>query len=518
MATIRQPEVTAQIIADSVSPGVTEEKLLVVGTMISGTATAGDLQTNIGIAGEEDALFGAQSPIAAVLRRTRLVNKATRIDAIGLETAGGGAAAAGNITFTGTATAAGTITVYVGSKRFNVYTIAVAIGDTATVVGDALVTAMTADANAVATAVNTTGSVALTAATTGVVGNDYGIRFEGSAVGITVATTAFSGGSGIPVLTTALDVVGSDRYQGIVWEYTSDISTVRDFLDARFNTSNNVLDGRAFMSISDTYANHLVTLAAQNSHEVCILTDRLISKTNHKGASLLDLASVKAGEFAAIRALRRTEDAALGQFVIARNAGDSFGGIHTNSKPYFNTPFVYLDVPDGADSFTDQEIEDLLAAGGFVAGPNMARTGVITGEVVTTYKTNAAGSPDPTFTFLNYVDTATAAREFIANNTRARYAQYRASSGALQPDIDNANEASVKAFVIEQYADLGDEGLVNIGVGTINGVATDFDQAFRDSLTVVLNPVTGRFSINCKLFIVTQFRAALFGLVIAFEV
>lgn len=515
---ISQPEVTASLRAAGVTVGLTPEKLLIVGQMTSGTATSGALVQNIGSDKAEDGLFGEDSPIAAAIRRARRRNGVTQIDAIALADNGSGVDAVGACVFGGTATAAGTLNVYIGSKKFNDYEIPVAIGDSATDIGDALVAALTADGKSLVTGINTTGTVALTAKTAGTFGNTIGIKIEGSVAGITSSVTAMTGGATDPVLTGVFDVLGNARYQGIVWQFHADIDELKDFLDPRFNVSNDVLDGRGFLSITDTYANHLSSLATENSHEVCINVDKLISTDNHKGPAILELPFVKAAEFAAIRALRRTDDAVLGGLVISRSFNDSFGGPWQNSKPYFNTPFPDLELPDVGTSFTNVEVENLLDAGGWVIDANRAFTAVIAGEVVTTYKTDSAGNPDPTFGFLNYVDTSTAAREYIVNNTRAKYPQYRATSGALIDGVDSANEASVATFVAELYGNLGELGLVNTGVGSIDGEAIDFDKLFRENLTVSLNPVTGRFSISAKLFIVVQFRGAIYDLAIAFEV
>lgn len=515
---ISQPEVTASLRAAGVTVGLTPEKLLIVGQQNGGSAVSGALTQNIGSDGAEDTLFGADSPLAAAIRRARRRNGETQIDAIGLDDAGGGTDATGACVFTGTATEDGTICVFVGSKKFNEYEIAVASGDTATDIGDALVTALTADTEAWVTGVNTTGSVALTAKNAGTFGNTIGLKVEGTVAGVTTALTAMSGGATDPTLTGVFDVIGNNRYQGIVWQFEQDLSELTDFLDPRFNVSNDVLDGRGFVSITDTYANHLITLAAENSHELSINVDKLIDESTHRGPAILEIPFVKAAEFAAIRALRRTDDAVLGSLVISRSTLDSFGGPWQNSKPYFNTPFPDLELPDVGDSFTNTEVENLLDAGGWVIDANRAFTAVIAGEVVTTYKTDSAGNPDPTFGFLNYVDTATAAREYIVNNTRAKFPQYRATSGALIPGVDSANEASVASYVAELYGNLGDLGLVNTGVGSIDGEAIDFDKLFRENLTVSLNPVTGRFTIGCKLYIVVQFRGAIYDLAVAFEV
>lgn len=515
---IALPNITATIRAAGVTAGLTPEKLLIVGSMLSGSATSGALVSNILADGAEDDLFGAASPVAAAIRRARRRNGVTQIDAIGVADNGSATSAAGAVVFTGTATAAGTVTVYVGSKKYNKYELAIAVGDTATVIGGKLVTAITADARALVTAVNTTGSVALTAKNGGTVGNTIGVKYVGVVAGVSTALTAMSGGATDPVLVGVLDVVGATRYQGIVWQFTNDLDEVADFLAPRFNASNNVLDGRAFAAITDTYSNHLATLGALNSRDLCVQASLAVNDATHKGPAILELPFVQAAEFAAVRALRRTDGAQLGGVVISRASRDSTGGPWTNSKPYFNTPLADLELPDAAHTFTDVEVAGLKAAGGYVLDANRARTAVIAGEVVTTYKTDAAGNPDPTFTYLNYVDTATAVREYIVNNTRAQYPQYRATGGALPSGVDAANEASVATFVTQLYAALGDLALVNTGTGTIEGEAVDYDKLFRENLIVTLNPVTGKFAVSARTYPVVQLRGVTFDLPIAFEV
>lgn len=518
MPPIALPEVTASIRAAGTTAGLTPEKLLFVGQLNGGSAVSGVLQENILTTAAADALFGVDSPISAAIRRGRRRNTETQFDAIGLADNGSGVDAAGAIVITGPATEAGTLVFYVGSKKFNVYSIAIADEDTATDIGDAIEAAIIADANAFVVPVNTAGTVVLTAKNAGTFGNTIGLKSTGTVGGVTVAITVMSSGATDPVLTGVLDVLGDERYQGIVWQFQTDFTEIVDFLDPRFNPTNNVLDGRAFSSVTDTHSNHLTALASLNSKDLYYNADQLIDETDHRGPALLEIPFVKAAEFAAIRALRRTDQAVLGDLVIARSTADAFGGIHTNSKPYFNTPFPDLLVPDVGDSFTDIEITQLKDAGAWVIDANRPFSTVIAGEVVSTYLTDGAGNPDPTFTFLNYVDTATAAREYIVNNTRAKYPQFRAASGALIPGVDSANEASLAAFVSELNADLGDLAMVNTGVGTIDGVQVDFDKLFRENLTVTLNPVNGKFTVGAKLFIIVQLRGVIYDFAIAFEI
>ena len=408
--------------------------------------------------------------------------------------------------------------MYTGSKKFDAHTIAVTSGDSVTVIGDALEAAIIALSTSMVVPVNTAGAVALTAKNAGTFGNTIGLKVEGAVAGVTVAVTAMSSGATDPVLTGVLDVVGNQRYQGILWQFDNDLTELTDFLDPRFNVTNNVLDGVGFVGRTDTFANLLVTLGAENSQSLSMSVDRLIDRADHRGPAVLDIPFVKAAEFVGTRGLRRTDDASLGGLVIARSPLDSLGGPHMNSKPYFNTPFPDLLTPDVGDSFTDVEIGQLEDAGGWVIDANRAYTSVIAGQVKTTYKTDAAANPDPTFGFLNYVDTSTASREFIVNNTRSQFPQFRATAGALLNNVDSANEASIASFVSELYGKLGDLALVNTGVGTVDGESVDFDKLFRENLSVNLNTVTGKFFVSAKLFIVIQLRGVIYDLAIAFEV
>lgn len=512
---LANPNVTASLRAAGVTAGLTPEKLLIVAQMTTGTATAGQLYENILNDGAEDALFGANAPVAHCVRRARRRNDVTQIDVIPL--GAGTTAATGQFAISGTATETETLKFYVGSKKFGEYKIAVTSGDTAATVATALAAAIQADTDALCSASASSGNVTITCDTAGTFGNTIGLKTDGSVAGISVTVTGMASGAGDPSLTGVFDVIGNQRYQGYVWQFQEEIDTVKDFLDGRFNVANNILDGVAFVGKTDTQANHLTELNALNSKSLSYNVDKLISGTDGVHPAVFDVPVLKVAEFAAIRALRRTDESVLGDLVISRSQNDSFGGAHMNSKPYFNTPFPDLKTPDVGDSFTDTEIAQLLAAGGWVIDANRPFTSVIAGEVVTTYKTDAAGNPDPSFGYLNYVDTSSAAREYIVNNTRAKFPQYRATGGALIQNVDSANEASVAAYVTELNADLGALALVNTGVGSVEGKQVDYDKAFADNLTVSLNPVTGKFTVSCTLYIVVQLRGVTYDLPVAFE-
>ncbi len=498
---VSQPDVTVNIVPATTDIANLPQRILFVGQKTSaGSAVAGALVENILNDNSEDALFGARSMLAGMIRDAKALNKVTIMDAIALDDDGAGVAAAGAVVFSGTATAAGTLKVTIGSRTNHSYDIAVANGATATSLGALLVAAMAADTQCPASGINTAGSVAVTASNKGLVGNLMGLRVEGTVAGITTSITIMAAGATDPTLTNVFSVVGDKRYQTVVWPYTA-TTVLLSFLDARFNVSNNVLDGVGVMSRADSLANHLTALGSLNSQSLVRHCDKTVSETSYKGPAILELEQSKAAQVASIRGLRRTDGANISQFVITRNGAlDSFGGPALSSKPYFNTPMPNLPIISTGKGWQGTESEQLKTAGGFVMGNNTAGNSIIIDELVTTYKTDSASNADLTFKYLNYVDTASAGREYFYNNLKSQYAQSRLTEGDLVPGRDMANANSIAAFCTKLYSDLSGPDYVLTQAGE---TALQF---FNDRLSVSLNLLTGTVTILMSVPIVTQLR------------
>lgn len=501
MTMVSQPDVTVNIIAANTTVSNTAQKVLFVGQKVAaGTATSGELNEAIQNDGSWDTLFGANSQLAGMIRTARDLNKVTQFDAIALDDASG-TPASGSFAITGTATEVGTLTFVVGSKVDYAFAIPVASGATAASLGALLEAAILANTECPVTASDTTGTVTLTADNDGSIGNKIPLQLIGSVAGISVTTTAMSSGATDPTLTSVLDVIGDERYQTIVWPYSSDIATVKTFLDARFNVTNAVLDGIAVIPMVDTYANLVSTADALNSQSIVLLGDEVQSSTNHKGASKVEMAHIKAAQFAAERSLRLTQDANIAQLVLSSNGAlDSFGGPALASKPYFNTLLPNLPLTDTGKGFDRTEIEGLLTSGVTIFGNNRANNSSIMGEVVTTYKTDSAGNPDASFKFLNYVDTASNAREYFWNNLKKRFAQSRLTEGDVIRGRDMANAQVIEAYLTDLYADLAGPDYVLLQAGETAL------QYFNDNISVTLDLSLGKATVQMIVPIVTQLR------------
>jgi phage tail sheath gpL-like len=500
--TISLPKVNVTKLPDSRAILSDPQRILVVGQKVaSGSATSGALVENIANGGAEDALFGANSRIAGTVRAVKSVNQETQVDAISLDDNGAGVAATGTIAFSGTnATEAGTYVVNIGSRKNHSYSIAVAVNDTPTVIGDALEAAILADTDVPVTAVNTTGSVALTADNKGTMGNNIGLEVQGTIAGITVAVTAMSSGATDPVLTNLFDVVGEQRYQTIVFpsEYGFDFVT-DDFLDNRFNVDNNILSGQAFCGKTDTLANLKSSANSENSPSLVIIGNEKVTDTYYKGSAMFELDDIIAGKIAGVKALRLTEGATISDYV-ATNAGslDRVGGIRLNSFPYFNTQFANLPLIDTGKGFTQTEIDELKDTGISVLGNNRANTSVLSGEIVTTYKTDAQSNPDITWKFLNYVNTGEAIAEYFFDNLKTDYSQSRLTDGDLSANVAVANEAKIRASMVQYYKELSELQLTRSGEANF--------AFFKDNLDITLDLANGKVTINAKVPVVVQLR------------
>lgn len=510
---ILQPQVSVNIAPATTAVSNAPQRILFIGQKTSGgTATAGALVENILNDNSEDTYFGQNSQLAGMIRAAKKINQVTQMDAISLDDAGGGTAATGSIALTGTATATSTYTVRVGSEINHEYAISVTSGDTADAVGTAIETAVNADADAPVTASNATGTVTLTADNAGTVGNDIGVELVGSVGGLTPTVTGFSGGATDPTLTSIFDVVGTKRYQTIVWPYASDTSVLRTFLDARFNDSNLVLDGVGITAISDTLANHLTLLDGLNSQSLVVITDKTESETYFKGPAVFEMPQGKASQLAAVRALRLTTDANVSQYVITANGPlDGYGGPALASKPYSNTSFPYLPLVATGRGWSTTEIEQLAANGGTVLGVNSAGNTAIAGEVTTTYKTDSAGNTDVSYKYLNYVDTASNAREYFYNNLKSRFAQSRLTEGDVLKGRDMANDLVIATYCEKLYGDLAGPDYVLLQAGETAL------QYFKDNLSVTLDLSLGKATIQMLAPIVTQLRTILATMKISFS-
>jgi len=502
---INEPQIEFTILPGVVSPIAEEQKMLFIGQKTaSGSATGDTLVQNIGNLNEQDALFGSDSMLAGMIRAAKQYNKSTPMDAVVLDDEGGSAAATGTFVIVGTATAAGSFTFNVGSRRNHSFVISVVISDTATTIGDTLEGVINADTKAPFTATNVGGVVTITAANAGLIANSFGLEViqpEGGIAGMVVTTTAMTGGATDPSLSSVFALIENIRYQTVIFPETYLLQAEAiSLLNDRFNTGTDLLlDGVGIAFVTDTFANFLSLTTANNSQSFCLFANELVSDPRYKGSNLFEINYDSASQFGAVRALRLTQGSDLSELVIGTSGAlDKRGGIHISTLPYHNTPFKNLPLIDADREFSLTEVNFLTDAGWSVIGNNIARTEAIAAEIVTRYQTDAAGDPDLSFKFLNFVDQASTVRDVFHTELKETYRQFRLTEGDLRPGFNITNEADIRGEILNIYNQLADLVIVVAG--------TDALTLFKENLVITLDAVNGLVTISMLDPVVTQLR------------
>lgn len=510
------PQVNIQLLPAALVDAFADRRDLIVGqTGPAGTAVDGALNVDVHTmtTAEIKVLFGDDSFLTNYILAWLSSNGAySPLDVIAKDAAAG-TAATGVVTFGGAATSDGIFYVsFVDEEAYQV-TVNVLSGDSATDVGDALVTAIGLLDDPVFSVANVAGAVTATATDVGTVGNYYGLKVEGVVPGITVALTAWSGGATDPALTGILDPIDGIRYTGVLWpeNWSSDLDIPKDELEARFNASNAILDGIVFCGLTDTYANILTALSTENSQCVVRMGAPLIDETYQKGPAILRPADWVAAEFEGIRARRLTTDAPIADQIITTSGGlDAFGGPSLASLPYFNTPLRDTPVTGPTYLFSNVEQASLEDDGFTVYGVNSAQNFMIMGPVVTNWTTDAGGNPNDSFHYLNYVDTGSACREIFYSVLKSTFSQSRLTEGDLIPGRSMANAESIKAELLRIYRVLSNLALTQAG--------QQAESYFSQNTTVTVSLAERKVTIVGPLPIVTQLGTINYALSLSFTI
>lgn len=379
---IRVPLFYAEFSNSNASQGPTLKlfKMLVVGQKLStGTATA-NVPVRVSSAAQARTLFGAGSMLHLMFLKVFLNNTFTEMWAIPLADDGSGVAASATMTMSGTATAAGTIFLYIAGYLIQV---GVASGDLASAQATAVVAAITAAVAYLPVTASASGAVVtITANNAGTLGNDIDLRVNyypdqqalpaGTSVVFSVARLA--SGATDPSVTSAISAMGDTQYDIIAWPYTAStpLTAIQNELDSRWGPLRQI-DGLAVTFYSNTVGNSTTFgVAKNNPHIVCPALYKSPSPSYEWCASV-----------AAIMAY-------YGQIDPAR--------------PFQTLPVVGLLAPALADRFIYSDRQSLLSSG--IATIAIDSTGSPRLErMVTMYQKNAAGDPDVSYLDANTVMT-----------------------------------------------------------------------------------------------------------------
>lgn len=472
------------------------------GAAADGVVTSGTLQVDVGrTPAEINDLFGAGSHAAMVARAYRGVNAYTNLDVMPLADDAGATYATAKATVSGTALRDGTAIFRIVSAEKHTYEVSISTGDTPDDIVARLAAAIALDRyQPFTTFTDEATYVEFTAVNGGTHANSWLIAAECAVPGITIALTGWSGGGTNPSLTGVFDQMENIRYQTIVWPEVYSTATLKAFIDPRKNVDNNVMDGRAFRFKSSALATVKSESAGINSSEIVTMWNEPTSQTGGTqrwvGPHLPDCPDVLAAKFAAARDRRFEDDVSISDIVATNEPDDQFGGIDLASLPYFNTPLLGVQSPlkgTGATFAEQLEAED---AGVTVVGVNRSLNGVVMGTVVTTWLNDVAGNPDDTWKYLEWRDTHGVIREFIVNNVRKRFAQYRLTNGDTIPNRAMANAPMIEAYILDLCMQLANKSLIEKG--------QESRQFIQDNMTVTLTLAQRKAQVALKFRMVSQ--------------
>ncbi|MFC3716804.1 phage tail sheath subtilisin-like domain-containing protein [Luteimonas soli] len=414
-------------------PAVAHKVLVIGQRLATGNVDAG-VPTRILSAAQAEAAFGAGSMLAAMLAAFKAANGTSDVTAIALDDLGAGAAAAGSVAFTGPATAAGTLNLYIGGVR-------VQVGVTAAMTAAQLATATAAAINAathlpVTAEVNgsDTSLVDITARHKGESGNGIDLRAnyalgELLPAGIGATFVAMSGGTGNPDIATAIAAMADTQYATVVVAYNdaTNLAAIEAELADRWGPMVQ-LEGHAFAAVSGTHA-ALVTLGdARNSPHLTL---------------------VAAGK------------SPTPAWIWAAVCGAVDAAEPDPARPRQTLPLPGLLAPASADRFTREERDLLLHDG-------IATTTVDAGDVVrverfiTTYQESATGEADVSYLDIETVRTLAYLRATLRARIALRYPRHKlADDGTLfAPGQAVATPKLIKAEILHLFREWEGAGLV----------------------------------------------------------
>lgn len=325
-------------------------------------------------------------------------NKATEVWIGVLADDAAAVAATATVTVTGTATAAGTLSLYVAG---NLVRAAVTSGMTATQVAIAIADAITALPDLPVSVEQPEGAVVtLTALNKGEAANEFDLRVnyrsdsEALPAGVSVAIVGFASGATNPVLTSLIAAMGDTWFNVIAHPYTdaTSLTAIETELASRFGPMR-MIDGVAVTAKHDTYGNVATLGNARNS------PSSVIVRTNSSPTPPAEYAASVAGAVA-----------------LAAQADPA--------RPFQTLPLSWPLAPAIGDLDTLQARNVLLYDGISVTRVD-AGGQVVIDRLITTYKTNGAGSPDTSYLSAETMFTLMYLRYSFRAQIQTRYPRHK---------------------------------------------------------------------------------------------
>jgi phage tail sheath gpL-like len=250
------------------------KKILVLGQRLSTGTIAALVPTLLLSGAQAEQAYGRGSMLSRMIYALKAANNYTEVWAIALDDDAAGVKATQPLTFTGPATAAGTVHLYLGGRRVRA---AVAAADTATTVATTVAAAINAVTDLEVTATAALGVVTVTYRHKGEAGNDFDIRlnyYTGEVLPAGLACTIAAGAAGTanPDISDALAAMGDEWFTHIVCPYTdaANLTTLETELDTRWGPLV-MKEALGFAAAAGTTSAVSTLGSSRNSETVCLM-------------------------------------------------------------------------------------------------------------------------------------------------------------------------------------------------------------------------------------------------------
>lgn len=437
--------------------------VLLIGNKLS-TGTQAELE-KVTVTSEAQAsqLFGAGSVLAKMVKHFLANNSSSELTCVAIDDLGAGVKATGSILFSGTATAAGIISLLIGGESLKV---GVAVGDTAGDVATAVAAAITAATGLeVTAAVN--GSVAeqvdLTAKHAAEFGDNIDVRhsyFDGEELpaGIGAAITAMNGGAGNPDVDEVWPVIGDDQFILMSTPYTDsqNLGKVETELADRFGPLKQN-DGYAIYGVKGSLGDLQTAGNARNSQFTTLMM-ALGPHTPWAQAA-----------------------AALGKIAAS--------GLIDPARPFQTLILSGILAPSDSELFTNEERNILLYDG--IATNYVDSGGNVRIEaMITTYKENAFGSPDESYLYLNTPLTLSYLRFTFKARITQKYPRHKLANDGTRFSAGQAivTPNVIKGEVIALFTQWEEDGLVEGFDQFKNDLIVERNSSNRNRIDVLASP------------------------------
>jgi phage tail sheath gpL-like len=468
------------------------QKTLLIGQPLAANPLPSTL-TFLGSKANAQGLAGRGSMLARMAAAYFADDTFGELWALPLADAGEAVAATGSISFTGPSTAAGTLSLYIGGVAVPV---AVSSGMTAAALATAVAAAINGNPDlALSAAVDGADDykVDLTAKNAGTLGNDIDVRLNyyglagGEAVpaGISVTLTGsppsssvMSGGATDPDLAGVAAIIADNPFDFIVCPYTE--TTQLNEIQAMMNQSagrwaysrqsyGHVWSSKRFYGANEAAATGNITTFATARNDPHVMIDCFYDSPTPS--------EERAADFCAASAVSLRADPA---------------------RPLQTLPLSAVLAPPIASRFSFADKQAILSQGGALVDYDQSNTARIL-RAVTTYQTNAWGTPDQSyldtetlFTLMAFIRRmkAMVTQTFPRSKLAANGTSY-ASQNAFDLNIGAAiaTPNSIRAALVAEYQNMVDDGLVQDTEAFAAGLIVQINADDASRVDVLLDPV-----------------------------